>query len=206
MNETIKEIINAVKGVNEEEKPKAAITLTNIFYNDDLDDAEEFGSASAYNPTIDIKYNSGFVRVDLIFKNSMDKDLRLFNALLENYGKEVNDYDEMKPKIPLNSLTILPIEFNGSYYIVANNSIFWCLQPVIPGEDCRMISILYEEEDFQFFEDSELDIEAIDKIIKEEIESEEKLIEQQILKDEEKKIHEEERNAKIEELRKNRLQ
>jgi hypothetical protein len=101
---------------------------------------------------------------------------------------------------------ILPIEFSGAFYILANNPIFWALQPILPGEDCKVISILFEEEDFQFFEGPDIDKEMMENMIKQEIENEERKIETHILKEEEAKKFRDEQNAKIEALRKNHLQ
>jgi hypothetical protein len=206
MDNLLNEIVAASIGKTDDGKPKSAITISDISYNDETDESHENGVFSSYNPIVNIQEYPEYVRVDLTFKSSLDTELRTIWALLEKYGKELNDYTIENPIVPLLSLTILPVAFNGKYFSVCTNPLFWALQPLYPDAPVDTIRILFEIENYQFVEGEEFDLEKIDREIEEEVAKQDVEMQRRIAIDTEKEEFLEKREALVEESRRKREQ
>lgn len=128
-------------------------------------------------PEIRIFKHKGFTQVDFIYFSSNDLDLYAHHKYLADFEEPANSvsYSEEELKtgcyvdeeglqpifFPTMVLNIIPHEYKDKYVMIGTNPIISCLMPVKPGEEYRMLrmvfgngDVLLGESGFAFFETS----------------------------------------------------
>lgn len=199
MNE-VQEILTAAMGKNSEGLPNSSIVLNAFSFDRKTREEEEISTVASYSPEVQIKKLNGFVMVDLIFVNDFAPDLRRLWAAFELYGEQ----ELSKANSSYHAfLIIAPLSYEGKVYIMADNPVFWTLQPQKPGDSINTVRILFRDCDLGIYKNDDIDIEAIKKSVDKEIELEEINLAQMIAKMEEEKEREIMMNEKYEEIRRN---
>ncbi len=157
------QIINAMKGKNEEGKPKSGISIK----ESTIDAADNIKPVKEYmftTPFVDLTVNGNFILFDLCFPTANDAELRTAWNYLKGFGEKQNEQlDEMKTTLV--EFTVVPLEYNGKYFCSLLNPIFWALQPSAPGRQSDSIRMLFEKEAVNFFEGPEISEAEIEKEI-----------------------------------------
>lgn len=162
-DELIEMIVEKSCGKDADGIPKGALNLTYEKINKDTKKSQTLRELSINTPEVAIFKRMEFVQIDLIFASPLASDLKIFWNTFERFGRDFNNLNDETINIPFLSLTIIPVEENGKYYITCTNPVLWTLQPSSLGGSPNMLRILYRAEDMNFFEAegfSEAEIEA----------------------------------------------
>jgi hypothetical protein len=146
-----KDLMISASGRDDYGMPKASIGITHERWgiNGDVTTVVE---DSYNNPVVNIFKHAGYVQVDLDFGSKFDVNLKLCWNILENFCEAANSVDDEATEIPTIVLTIIPNEFEGKYYMLGVNPIFHTLQPKNPSGEPTVIRLVFNEEDFMFYE------------------------------------------------------
>lgn len=199
----IDEIIKAATGKDANNKPNAAITISNDAYALDNESTRAISSHSSHKAIINITKIKEHVMVDLVFPSELDPDLKLAWHSLETYEKMIQDLDDDSTEVPFLSLTIVPLIYQSSYYICGFTPFCWTLQPQKPGGSINTIRIVFEVSDFCLYETDEINMEEIEAEVNRKIAAEENQINEMERIEEERRTYEEQRNERMEEYRRN---
>lgn len=203
MSYTVSEIVKSVIGLDDNNKPNAAISFNLSSINKENGLFEDKTEVHACNAEVKIKKINGFVTVDLVFVNKYASEFHRLWSALEVYGESATNYDDFEEVVPVNGvLTILPISLEGKAFISAVNPIYWSLLPSTPADEINTIRLLFQDFNFLFLEGKEFDVVALRESIEQEIRKEEDRAEQIANRIDEEEEYQEFRNAKIEALRK----
>lgn len=129
-------------------------------------------SVTLQKPVINVERHGVFIQLDYTFISALDTDLKLMWNALELYGKTSNDINVDTEKTGLFTsagITMVPTQYSGKYFCTAINPIFWSLTANEIGSNANTIRILFNIEDFEVFENLNIDVEKIKKEVKEEI-------------------------------------
>lgn len=203
----VNQIIASACGNDSNGLPNSAITLSTQLYNlvDTTQKPIIEGEHPAHKPTVYMQNHGEFMQIDLVFPNHMDIDLQVMWRMMEIYGTKLNQINDESTHIPMSLLTICPLADQGTYYIVAHNPIFWVLQPVNPGDQATVIRLLYEADTFNVYEagDDDIRIEEIEADVDRSIQQQEIAEKQAMDAQLQRAEYEEERNARLEEMKRN---
>ena len=138
MSYTVSEILKSVIGLDEYGKPKTAVAF-NISKIDEITGMrEEKSSAQVCNAKVRIIKVSDFITIDLIFANKYASELNKFWSIIELYGEEITNREDLNTDIPVaGALTIVPVAFQGKIFISAVNPIYWTLMPSTPAANSK---------------------------------------------------------------------
>lgn len=161
------DVINACVGVDNDRYTKSAVVISTELYKDKELVNTIFDNAMD-KPIVDITLNQNYIIVDLDFISKFDTDLKItYKQILqhfENVNKDTeNEYHTL-------TLTIVPKELEGKYYMVLINPIFVSLSAKNPDEDCSIIKFAFEESSFFIYENEDETVDSIQNEIKTEIE------------------------------------
>lgn len=202
MSYSINEILKAAMGRDEKNEPKSSILFSTRKINEVTEEDKDYGTVILSSPTIDIKKLNEFIMVDLIFAVPLDAGLRRLWASINLYADMVSKNDIFSDEASTGMLVITPIALKGEAFISASNPIFYTLQPQKPGEDCTVIRLLFTSDSFQFVESDDIDIDELRRSAEREMEKEAENIVEMEAEEEERRLAQEKRDAKIEELKK----
>lgn len=202
MSYTVSEILKSVIGLDEYGKPKTAVAF-NISKVDEITGMrEEKSSAQVCNAKIRIIKVSDFITIDLIFANKYASELNKFWSIIELYGEEITNREDLNADIPVaGALTIVPVAFQGKIFISAVNPIYWTLMPSTPADEINTVRLLFKARDMLFLEGEEFDVDALRESIELEIKKEDAAVERMLQRMEEDEEYEESRNQLIESMR-----
>ena len=131
------------------------IYLSNELWN--LDGSITKVSEMYFDDPIVKIYNGGkYYTVDLIFDSVNNKYLKHLALLLSEFSSPDKSLDQEVTAFPSTVISIVPRKLNEEYYILASNMIYWDRHAYGDENDARVIRMLFEEEDFIFYEDDEL--------------------------------------------------
>lgn len=155
------------------DKDKNNISTTTIVVDCNITDlttteTKQIVSTTLKKPIISIERHGQFLQIEFRFISSLDNDLKMLWTTLELYGKtmsDVNIENNAVPRIASGTITFLPSQFNGKYFAVAANPIFWALTSPDTGENANLVRVLVEADNFEIFENKGVDIDKIDKEI-----------------------------------------
>lgn len=200
-----KEILKNTIGKNELGETNSSICME-LYLMESLDDESRSISSSAVcGPIVEIESRNEFVQIDLIFDNSKNIELRKMWFSLENFGKEIaKDRESTDLAVPYLNLTILPLKYDGKYFWLCLNPIMWTLQPEVPGGEPNVLRILFYSHEINLMSTNVIQSEEVDKELERELANLQYQEEQYALKEEEEEAYQEERNRKLEELRRKR--
>lgn len=163
------DLIQAMSGATPEGEGKCSVTIKQQRCNAEgnlIEIDEEFISEK---PIVQMfKQPGGFICVDLIFHSLEDKDLRMFYAYLSSFFTAANSTSDEEDDFPLLSVVFVPHEFEGKYWAIGLNPIFYSLTPEdVTGEPriIRMAFMAQEDSDelpnFLFFVTPDSELESI---------------------------------------------
>lgn len=159
-------VLKAVQGVNEDNMPKACLSLSLMNY---FSDAKRFGNIAEqalYKPVVEINKRGDFCLIVLKFPNDRDVSLRTLVSHLNKYGDMENQLTSQSKNIPFASLTIVPVDALGVLYMTAVNPIMWVAQPDAPktlgdistSKELKNLHILFPLENLEFYQSDEIDM------------------------------------------------
>lgn len=171
----MKEVIMAASG-SIDGKTKSAIGLFHEIWHTN-GDTTPVQQISLEKPVVNIFRHAGYVQVDLVFISKFDADLRNIWDMLTRFCEPENSMDDETDEMPTIVLAIYPTEFEGKYYILATNPIFFTLQPEDASGDPCVIRLIFDEEEFTVFEEDDEDVmEEIMNEITEELDLDDKYL------------------------------
>lgn len=158
-----------------------------------------------YNPAINITRTGDMVMFDFIYKNRTDSDLRQFWALLCTYGKNFEKaLKEDNGILPFFRIQIVPNYYGGKFSMVLVTPMYWVLQPETPTSEINTIRIVFQMDSVAFVEGQGYDTKDILADIEREQMQNDYITEAIERKREEEEEYQNERNARIEEMRRNK--
>ena len=170
---TIKDIILAASGKDEKGFNKSACGL---FYEKvDLEgNATIISEIDVDRPIINIFKGNKRVQVDIVYAMKNDIDLRMMNDLLVRAFSAENSIDDTATSVPLVTLSIIPRELEGQFFILCSDPIVWCLTAQDPRGEIDTLRFVFDEEDFNIMAASEEALEMLDIELEEDLAEEEK--------------------------------
>jgi len=154
----IHEIIQEVNGKTLDNMPKGSFSLLIDMWNTNNDNMKTVRDVALCKPELQIQRHGKYVQVDIIFRSAMDRDLETLWKAMEHYGDLLDKVEETSDTIPVATLTITSIEWEGYFHIVGVAPVLWTLQPQKPGLPASVLRIIYNDTDFIFYEDENLDL------------------------------------------------
>lgn len=199
---TFEDIILQSVGLDEYDNPKSGFGLEIGVFDATSGNSKMNVSLTYYNPYINITRTGEMMMIDFVFKNRVDSDLRAIWALINKYGKDFENALRINStQFPLIRIQIVPNFYSGKYSIVSVAPLYWALQPEIPNGEINTIRLVFAVDSVAFIEQEGYD----EKQILAEIEREEmhrEFIEQATeAREIEEEEYQQERNEKLEELR-----
>lgn len=202
---TIDDIILACCGDDGNGHPKAGFSLEFGLYNPDTGDFDVKTTSVYCDPILNITRLGESVMIDFIYETKTNSDLRKMWALIQKYGRDVEKAFQNNDKnIPFLKIQIVPLGFSGRFSINAYAPLYWVLQPEHPAGEINMIRTAFNSESVLFAENEEYDeTEIAAQLEREEMQKE--FIEQQFeQRQEEDDAYREERQSRLEQLRRER--
>lgn len=197
---TIKDIITAASGKDEQGFNKSAIGL--FFEKIDTEgNSTIINEVDVDKPFVNIFKSFNRIQVDIIYSMKNDIDLKMMNDLLIRATDAGNSVEDNATEFPLITLSIIPHEFDGKFYILCTDPIVWCLTAQDPRGEIDTIRLVFDEEDFNILasDDDALAILTveIDQDLEAEARTEAFYAEKQASEAEKKKIEKEELEKKL---------
>lgn len=93
------------------------------------------------------KQAGGYVLVDLIFESIEDVDLKTIFLYLKRFTDASASVDDDELDFPLLSLSIAPKKFDGAYWVLGLNPIFYALTPEDTTGEPRIIRMAFISQD-----------------------------------------------------------
>ena len=160
----IKEIIDSACDSDENGFTKSAVGLFYETINNDGKVMETIKTVSCDRPVITITKRYQHFFIDLAFSTHLDTDLSLMNSLLKDAFADSDSFDPDRETFPLITLSIVPHQFGGTYYMICTDPAFWALTAQEPKGEVNTLRFVFDEEDFYLMEADE---EAMDHMMQE---------------------------------------
>lgn len=206
-NLSIEDMLGACIGANDDGTPKCALTLVNQrYYVEDVEkEPLEDAAYPCHNSIVSIQSRGEYVNVSLEFPSSKDIDFRALWEQVQLYGRDMDNVSDDDETIPALMLVVTPTLYKGKYYIVFANPIFWCIQPDKPDGELKCLSLLYELDDMNFFENDDAveEYDEMERTVDQEVEAEIAWQQEREEKQREKEEWERHRSERYEEMRRN---
>lgn len=148
---TEKELIAEISGLDETGMPKAFIGIFHEVWNAD-GAARTVSENTFFKPGIEIFLHMKYLQIDFKFKTAKDETLAMMWQVLEDYCKSENSGDEVTGEYPLLTVSIVPKKYNGKYYMLAHNPVIHTLQPNTVNSEPTVIRMVFDDENFMFFQ------------------------------------------------------
>ena len=145
---SIKKIVDAASGKDESGFNKAAIGLFHETVDVGGNVTETVREVSCDTAVVEIHRNLRRVFTDIIFPTSMDVELHRINDLLKDAFSSANSVSDDGSTFTLVTLSIIPHEFDGRYYMLCTDPLFWALTAQEPRADLNTIRLVFDEDDF----------------------------------------------------------
>lgn len=170
---TLKDIVVSASGRDEKGLNASACGL--FFEKIDADgNSTLINEVDVDKPIVNIFQGMKRIQVDLVYSMKNDIDLLMMVDLLNKAYFPENSVDDKEGTFPLVSLSIIPHEFDGAYYILCNDPVVWCLTAQDPRGELDTLRLVFDEDDFNILATSDAALAMIDAEINEEFEEEEK--------------------------------
>lgn len=148
---TEKELIAEISGLDEQGMPKSFVGIFHEIW--DVDGVVKTISENTFfKPDIEIFLHMKYLQIDFKFKNAKDEALAMMWHVLEEYCKSENSGDETKGEYPLLTVNVVPKKYNGKYYMLAHNPVIHTLQPNNVNSEPTVIRMVFDDENFMFFQ------------------------------------------------------
>ncbi len=184
---TVKEIIDSACGKDDKGSARSVVGLFYENLDADGEVTETVNSVNCDSPAVTIIKRYEYFFIDLVFPTHLDTNLSLMNNLLKDAFAASDSFDQDKETFPLITLTIVPHEFGGRYYMICTDPAFWALTTQSPNGEFNTIRFVFDEEDFSLMEADE---EVINQMMQEaaaELAAQERKEEFYLMKDAERK-------------------
>lgn len=158
---TINEMIQEVNGKTQDNVPKGSFSLLIDMWGINGENIRPVRDITLCKPELQIQRHGKYIQVDIIFISPMDSDLEKLWNVMEYYGQLLNQVEENSTEIPVATLTIAPVEWEGYFHMVGINPVLWTLQPRKPGASASVLRIIYTDVNFLFYEDENLDLSKV---------------------------------------------
>lgn len=206
------EIINAINGQDAGRLPKCAVSIDECAFDVSTKELVSDKSKSLSNTLVNVSKlpstDRVYVSVDFTFPCSVSFELSQLWASLQNYGKSIAEISEESKEIPQIFFTLIPLSYEGKYYVLASSPIFWGLISNDLDEKPDTVRVVFDAETVSIYETNSIDYKHIESIVDEEIknreaaeearfEAKEKESQNAIDKEENVSVPEEEKNYKI---------
>lgn len=204
-NVTIADIVKAVCGKDDENKPNSLTSIGTGYYDEENEDIKDLNSSVFENPIVKIENHSPIIQIDLIFPSAVDIELRRMWAILENYGAKTDAYEcGQNPDSPVCLFSFAPKQFNGKYIINVNEPIMWVNQPQNVGSTQNNVIRCFAYEDaVTAAENTDINLKEMDLYARREAERQEELLYNAELSKIEEEEYQRQRNETLEEMRRN---
>ena len=201
----VADIIREACGKNDDKQPKSITSLGFGNFDEENNDVKDLSTSVFENPTVVIENHSPIVQVDLIFPSAIDMELKCMWSLLEKYGSNTDEYERGERKdSPICIFSFSPIKYNGKYFININEPIMWVNQPEFVGNPQNNVIRFFAYEDaVTVAENDDVNLREIELQAQREAERQEEMNYQAELRKIEEEDYQNQRNADIEELRRN---
>lgn len=142
------DLIQAMSGANIDGEGKCVLAIKQQRCDADgvlrdLDD--EFVTEK---PVVQVfKQAGGFVLVDLVFNSIEDKDLKIIYAYLDRFFSSSNSASDDEDDFPLLTFTFVPHAFDGAYWAMGLNPIYYGLTPEDSTGEPRIIRLVFMAQD-----------------------------------------------------------
>lgn len=163
---TKKEILMAVCGVDDDSEAKAQIMIETKFIDVEKGEELRVDSIQLYGPILHCFRNLHRMNVDIQFENASDSDFLQCTQMLKEFCIPENSMDNSDSLIPIVQVTILPLSFEGEYFISGVHA-SWT---IIPSQENKLpdtIRFIFNNNDFHTYHIRE------DMLETEEVEAEE---------------------------------
>ena len=169
---TIKDVIQSASGRNKDGFTKSAVGLFFEKVDGEGEVRESVDSVTCDKAVIEASRGYRYIFIDLIFSTKLDTDLLLMNKLLNQAFSAVNSMDDSEESFPLVSLSIVPHEYGGTYYLLCTDPAFWSLTAQDPKGEINTIRLVFAEDDVYLFEADKETLTEIESDIAAEMEAE----------------------------------
>ncbi len=172
------EITAAIIGKDDKGLPKCAISVDKYIF--DVITREPSSSVSRHLTNVSVNLTKipstdrFYIQADFTFPTSINFELKLFWELLQEYGTEVGALTEKSSEVPQIFFTLVPISYEGKYYVLSSAPLFWGLIADKVDKTPDTVRVLFDAENVSIFETNSIDYEKIVQIVDEEITAEEK--------------------------------
>lgn len=184
---TSNEIIETASGEDDMGFNKSAAGLFFEIVGPDGQVKEKVDEVDVDKPIINIHKNLKRVFVDLIFSSKLDTDFNMMNDLMLKAFQADKSVKEDGSEIPLVSLSIIPHAYDGKYYILCTDPMFWALTSQSPRGDIDTLRMVFDEEDVYFIQVSDEALNQMHDDIEAEVAAEQREADFYAQKDEERR-------------------
>ena len=161
---TVKDIIDSACGRDDKGFTRSAVGLFYENINSDGEIVETVETVNCDKPTVTITKRYQYIFIDLVFSTRLDTDLSLMNHLLKEAFAASDSFDKDKNVFPLITLSIVPHESGGAYYMICTDPAFWALTAQDPNGEINTLRLVFDEEDFYLME---TDAESMNQLMQE---------------------------------------
>lgn len=159
------------------EKTANGLTNTSVAIDCNIIDmrtgnAKPIASIALQKPLISVERHGTYIQIEYKFISALDNDLKLMWNTLELYGKTSNDINiaaEFTGLFASCGITMIPMYFDGQYFCSAVNPLFWALTAEEVGKNANVIRLIVNMEDFQIFENLDIDTEKLKREVRQEL-------------------------------------
>lgn len=170
------EVYEEAVGLNEDGSPKAYISMTYQIYNEKTENLITKNEYSLLSPEIAINNTDIATEIQIKFDSKSEIELNAIwnvaqmcmDAILKDEQGDGDVYHVL-------NVNIIPVKFNGRYFIVASAPVFVSLQADSPDKKANVISAIFRNDDVIFYESDDIDMVAIESEVEREIAEQERL-------------------------------
>ncbi len=141
-----KDLIFACDGAEKDGSPKCGISISNEFWYPNKNTVQ-ISHRDLIDPIVRIYRHGSYVQVDLDFGSDTNPELAICWNLLESM-KDISMESPEDGRVPVTTLNIIPLQYEGEYSILCVGAIFWTLQPLRAGMKAAVIRMIFDIDDF----------------------------------------------------------
>ena len=185
------EILKAIVTPYGNRRPRAVIGAVSSIIRESLKEPQKEGELLFENALVSVERRHDVVFVGLEFPGEYTDELKKLWKLLREYGENLERYAEIDSASPEFDLFIMP-RTNTSISMGGSSPFFWTLQATEPGGKPVQIAMLFKDTDIDFsvnsMKEEEIEKAAVEELDKkrEQIEQENKILEEELKKMDEK--------------------
>lgn len=160
---TEREILIAASGISETNSPKAQIQIETKFV--DIENGEEIvvDTIGFHGPILNFFRSVRHMSVDVQFDSASDPGLLQLIQMLKNFCISENSLSTGENKIPVVTLTVLPVSLAGEYFATGVNG-SWVVMPSQANRLPDTVRFIFDNRDFHTYRlnESNFDLDQLD--------------------------------------------